>query len=614
MCGIAGRLAPEPLPPEREARALALMANRGPDGRGSYHARMPGGHLTLLHTRLSIVDLDARSDQPFVKDGLALVFNGEIYNYPELRAELRAAGRTFRTEGDTEVVLEAFRVWGAGAFDRFEGMFALAIHDAASGALTLARDRFGEKPLYWMEDGAGGLLFASEIKVLAAMAGRRPTLDPEQLRRYLVNGYKALLTVRRTFYADVADFPASHFATLTRPGAPAPVRYWTLEARPDPSMTADDALEGARERVHRAIERRLRADVPIAVRLSGGIDSNVIAGVARRVHDHPITCFSIVEDDPRYDETAAIRATLERLDLPNTQIPIPRGDFLARLDDLIGYFDGPPLTISYYLHWLVSQAIHQAGFKVALGGTGADELFTGYYDHYLFWLASMKDAPDFDALEAGWRETYGRFVRNPELQDPRAFIRDPDRREHIFLGRERFSGYLRAPFDEPHREVAYPGSPIRRRMLNELFHETVPVMLHDDDLAAMRWSVENRAPYLDRDLAEFLFTVPDRHLIQKRLPKILLREAGRGLVDDAILDNPRKQGINAPVSSFVDFKDRRVRERLLDDGPLFDIVDKDRFADLLDHEVTLNSESKFLFSLVAAKLFLDRYEAWREDF
>ncbi len=134
-------------------------------------------------------------------------------------------------------------------------------------------------------------------------------------------------------------------------------------------------------------------------------------------------------------------------------------------------------------------------------------------------------------------------------------------------------------------------------------------MLHDDDLASMRWSVENRAPFLDRDLVEFLFTVPDRHLVRNGLPKALLREAGRGLVDDAILDNPRKQGINAPVTSFVDFAEPSVRERLLDGGPFFDIVDKTRFEALLDSEVSLNSESKFLFSLVAAKLFLDRHAA-----
>jgi len=611
MCGIAGRFAADPLAPERERRALDLMANRGPDGAGVYRAQARGGLLTLLHTRLSIVDLAARSDQPFVKQGLALVFNGEIYNHLELRAELEADGVRFRTSGDTEVVLEAWRRWGEGALTQFEGMFAFALWDEAAETLFLARDRFGEKPLYWTRDPDGAFVFASEIKVLAALTGRRPQIDEAQLRRYLVNGYKALLTERRTFYADVHDFPAAALARLTRPGAPAAKIYWTLAYRPDEAMTAAAAVEGAREKVHRAIRLRLRADVPAAIRLSGGIDSNVIAGVAADIHQHPVTCFSIVEDDPRYDETAAINATIKRLQLPSVQIPIPRENFLDRLDDLIGYFDGPPLTISYYLHWLVSEAIHDAGFKMALGGTGADELFTGYYDHYLFWLAAMQDAPDFDRLVEGWRASYGRFVRNPELQDPYAFIRAPDRRDHIFLGRERFAGYLRAPFDEPHQETRYADSPIRNRLLNELFHETVPVMLHDDDLASMRWSVENRAAYLDRELAEFLFTVPDRHLVQNGLPKYLLREAGRGLVDDAILDNPRKQGINAPVTSFVDFKDPAVRARLLDDGPLFDIVDKAAFEGLLDHDVALNSESKFLFSLTAAKLFLDQWAAWR---
>ncbi|MEQ8601985.1 MAG: asparagine synthase (glutamine-hydrolyzing) [Marivibrio sp.] len=611
MCGIAGRFAAEPLTPDRERRALALMANRGPDGSGVYRADAAAGRLTLLHTRLSIVDLAARSGQPFVKDGLALVFNGEIYNFPELRATLQADGAAFRTGGDTEVVLEAWRRWGEGALERFEGMFAFALWDEAAETLVLARDRFGEKPLYWMRGADGALVFASEIKVLAALTGERPRIDEDQLRRYLVNGYKGLLTVRRTFYADVRDFPPASLARIDRPHAPEPKTYWTLSYRPDQLMTAEQAIEGAREAVHRAIRMRLRADVPAAIRLSGGIDSNVIAGVAAGVHQHPVTCFSIVEDDPRYDETAAINATLRRLQLPSVQIPIPRENFLDRLDDMIAYFDGPPLTISYYLHWLVSEAIHDAGFKMALGGTGADELFTGYYDHYLFWLAAMRDAPDFERLVEGWRATYGRFVRNPELQDPCAFIREPDRRAHIFLGRERFSGYLRAPFDEPHAETRYADSPIRNRLLNELFHETVPVMLHDDDLAAMRWSVENRAAYLDRDLAEFLFTVPDRHLVQKGLPKYLLREAGRGLVDDAILDNPRKQGINAPVTSFVDFRDPAVRARLLDGGPLFDIVDKAAFEGLLDHDVALNSESKFLFSLTAAKLFLDQWAAWR---
>ncbi|WP_420416391.1 asparagine synthase (glutamine-hydrolyzing) [Pacificispira sp.] len=612
MCGIAGRLAAAPLTQDRCAAVLHRMRRRGPDGEGYFHAtRSDGRSLELFHSRLSIIDLDARSDQPFRKGGLTLVYNGEIYNYVELRSELEALGHRFETTGDTEVLLEAWRAWGLEAIGRLVGMFSFAIHEANTGRLTLVRDRFGEKPLYLWDRGAEGFLFASEVKTLAALAKARPDVDSHQLRRYLVNGYKGLRRDGRTFFQDIRELPAAHAMVLDPGRAPALIRYWTLAYRPE-DMSPEDAQERVDTALWTAVSRTLRADVPVAVRLSGGIDSNVVAGLAHHRMGADITCFSIIEDDWRYDESAMIAEALKALNVRNRQIRIPREGFLDRLDDMIGYFDGPPLTISYYLHYLVSEAIHQDGFKMALGGTGADEVFSGYYDHYLFWLSEMRDEGDFDDLVSGWRESYGRFVRNPHLQDPRAFIDRPTARDHIFLGAHRFSEFLAEPFDEPHAEIAFCDAPMRNRMMNELVRETVPVMLHDDDLAAMRWSVENRAPYLDKDLVETLFQVPSRHLIQNNLPKYLLRHAGKGVVPDTILDNPRKQGINAPVTSFVDFAAPNVRDRLMQDGVFFDIVKRDRFEAFLSSDIERNSDSKFLFSLLAARMFLDRHEAWTE--
>lgn len=606
MCGIAGALGPADLPPGRLDRVLARMRSRGPDGEGAVRLSLGGAPLVLLHTRLAIVDPQARSDQPFRKDGVTLVFNGEIYNHPELRRELEGLGHRFTTAGDTEVIVEAYRAWGPDAVDRFEGMWAFALHDAGAGRLWLSRDRFGEKPLYtWWRSGM--LYFASEVKALAELAGERPAVNPCQLRRYLVNGYKGLYRPGETFFEEVAEFPAAHSACLTTPERPCPKRYWDLSFAPG-RMSADEALEGVKDRVARAVELRLRADVPVAIRLSGGVDSNVVTGMALE-QGQDVTAFSLVEDDPRYDETAGINLAIAHYDCCSEIVRIPRQGFLDRLGGLVEYFDGPPMTISYYLHALVSEAIHKAGFKVSLGGTGADEVFSGYYDHYLFWLAAMKDRPDFDELVEGWRGTYGRFVRNPHLQDPLAFIRNPQARDHIFLGSERFAGFLTDAFDEPHAEDRYCDDPLRNRMLNELFTETVPVMLHEDDLAAMAWSVENRAPYLDRGLVEFMASVPTEHLVQQGLPKFLLRAAGKGLAPDAILDNPRKQGINAPVTAFVDFSDAQVRESLLADGPIWRYVDRDRASALLGSEIALNSESKFVFSLIAARLFLDRWDA-----
>ncbi len=612
MCGIAGRLATSPLSPDRRAVAMSRMTQRGPDGNGAFHVQRPDDQfLDLLHSRLSIIDLNTRSDQPFRKDGWVLIYNGEIYNYPELRAQLQQKGHRFQTSGDTEVLLEAWRAWGLGALDRMVGMFAFAIYQEDTGTLTLARDRFGEKPLYLWDRGPDGLFFASEIKVLTALAGAVPALDGLHMQRYLVNGYKGLMKDHRTFFAEVREVPAAHALVIGAGEAPVLHRYWTLTYQPQ-DITAKQAQEAVDTALETAIARTLRADVPIAVRLSGGIDSNVIAGMAHHRLGLDITCFSIIEEDWRYDESAMIAEGLKGLGVPNHQISIPRDGFLDRLRDMIAYFDGPPLTISYYLHYLVSQKIHDEGFKLSLGGTGADEVFSGYYDHYLFWLAEMQERPDFEDLIAGWRGSYGQFVRNPFLQNPRAFIQHPDNRDHIFLGAAGFSEFLTQPFSEPHQEEDFCTAILRNRMMNELVRETVPVMLHDDDLAGMRWSVENRAPYLDKDLVECLFSLPSQHLIQQNLPKYLLRQAGRGMVPDVILNNPRKQGINAPVTSFVDFTDPALKETLLADSPFFDYVDRDRFAAFLGSDIARNSDSKFLFSLLAARLFVDHHSQLRE--
>lgn len=612
MCGIAGAFGPEPLSEGRQQRTLELMRRRGPDGQGRFQTAVDQGrsYLTLLHTRLSIVDLDHRADQPFHRDDCVLVFNGEIYNFPELKAELEADGDVFQTTGDTEVIIAAYRRWGRDCVKRFEGMWAFALFDQRDQTLFLSRDRFGEKPLYLWFSG-GTLFFGSEVRFLAGMAGQKPTINFEHLRRYLVNGYKALYPSGQNYFRDVIEFPAGHNAVLSAPALPQSYAFWSLTYRPDNGMTRQDALDGARQRVERAVALRLRADVPVALRLSGGIDSNVALGTAVEKLGRDVTTFSAVEDDPRYDETANILKAVRRYGCDHHLIPIPKEGFLDRLYGLIDYFGTPMLTISYYLHALVSQTMQREGFKVSLGGTGADELFSGYYDHYLFWLAEMRDRPDFDALVDGWRSTYGQFVRNPFLQDPYAFIKNPKARDHIFLQTDRFSTFLKEPFEEAHRERDYCGSAIlRNRMLNETLSETVPVMLHEDDLSAMAYSVENRAVYLDSDLADFLFTVPTGHLVGNNVPKHLLREAGRGLVDDDILDNPRKQGINAPVTSFVDFTDPAVQEVLLADSPLYEHLRRDKVTELISSDVALNSESKFLFSIIAAKMFLESHDAF----
>lgn len=619
MCGIAGAVGPDAPSPDRIEAALKALGRRGPDARGHTEHAVGGAVVTLIHTRLAIIDLDRRADQPFADDGLVLTYNGEIYNYVELRKELEGLGHAFATQSDTEVLVRAWRQWGADALDRFEGMWALALLDTEAGKVILSRDRFGEKPLYTWRRG-DHLYFASEVKALAALAGAKPDVNGDQVLRYLVNGYKCLHKQPAGFFAGVDEFPAASFAEVAlSAGAapvPAPRPYWRLEYAPR-AMTADEALDGARSRLFDSVKLRLRADVPLAFCLSGGIDSSTLAAVAARHFGHHIHCFSVIDEDERYDERENIGIMVEHLGCKHFAVHTSTEGFFERLRNLVAYHDAPVATISYYMHSFLSEQIAAHGYKVAVSGTAADELFTGYYDHYSMWLAAMSKRAerdpsiDFDKLLADWRGGLGAHVQNPLLQDPLAFAKDPEQRAHILLDQDLFESMLAKPFHEDFAEQAFSPDLLRNRMLNELNREVVPVILEEDDRNSMFYSVENRSPYLDRRLAEFLFTVPEEHLIGDGFAKWLLRRAGDGLVPDAVRFDRRKRGFNASVDSLIDREDSKTLDILLDDGPIFDFVSRERMESFLDEDMTPNPYSKFLFSFVSAKLFLEHHRDWR---
>ncbi|MGH6661502.1 MAG: asparagine synthase (glutamine-hydrolyzing) [Rhodospirillales bacterium] len=619
MCGIAGVIGPHAPSPERIKATLHALGRRGPDARGHTRRMIGGTTVTLIHTRLAIIDLDERANQPFERNGLVLTYNGEIYNYLELRRDLEGLGHAFTTQSDTEVLVRAWRQWGAGALDRFEGMWAFVLLDTNAGKLVLSRDRFGEKPLYtWRR--SGNLYFASEIKALAALAGAKPAVNNDQVRRYLVNGYKCLHKQPATFFRDVEEFPAAHVAEMKLAGNQVlrvePRPYWRLSCRPK-EMTAAEALEGAKARLFESVKMRLRADVPLAFCLSGGIDSATLAAIAAKHFGHHIHCFSVIDRDERYDERKNIEAMVAWLGCKHFAVHTSTEGFFERMAELVAYHDQPVATISYYVHSFLSEQIAKEGYKVAVSGTAADELFTGYYDHYSMWLAAMaKQAEtdptiDFGKLLDEWRAGFGAYVENPLLLDPLAFAKNPNQRGHILLDQELFESLLVRPFHEDFSERDYCPELLRNRMLNELFEEAVPVILEEDDRNSMLYSVENRSPYLDRGLAEFLATVPSRHLIHGGFAKWLLRQAGEGLVPDLVRLDKRKRGFNASVDSVIDRRDPATRERLLADGPIFELVSRERMVAFLDQDMTPNSFSKFLFSFVSAKLFLDHHAAWR---
>ena len=281
---------------------------------------------------------------------------------------------------------------------------------------------------------------------------------------------------------------------------------------------------------------------------------------------------------------------------------------IATFPATIGFIDAPVYTLTYYVHWHLLEEIAKNGFRISVSGTAADELFSGYFDHHLAYLYEIRsDSLAFDRALDSWRQHILPVVRNEHLRNPRLFLDDPSFRDHIYHGSSIFQTYLRQDRQDFFEEQHYTNDLLRNRMLNELFHETVPVILHEDDCNSMYHSVENRSPYLDRELFNFCSSVPTRHLVKEGRAKAVLRAAMRGIAPDRILDNPRKVGFNAPIRDLLDTHDRSVRSAVLDDSPIYEHLDQSMVAGLMEKTELPNSESKFLFNVINAKIFLETY-------
>ena len=608
MCGIAGYIGAKTIDPQRIDACLEAMKHRGPDAAQQYHHSIaPGHHVYLLHTRLSIIDIDPRADQPFRIDGHVLSFNGELYNYLEMRRDLQTQGCTFRTDSDTEVLLQQLIHHGTKGLDDCEGMWAFAFYHERDGSLLLCRDRFGEKPLYLFQTDSG-LFFGSEIKFIKALLNRPLQINYDHLYRYMVNGYKALYKNSTGFLTGIKEVQPGTALTMTRTATISHERYWQPALGCEGDRPVQEIASQVRESLIRSMKLRLRADVPLAFLMSGGVDSNALISIAKRVLNYDVHGFTIVDSDKRYDEQELVEHSVNQLGIRHTIVSVDTTDFLSRLRQLIVQHDAPVYTISYYAQWLLMRQIAAHGYRISISGTGADELFTGYYDHHNQYLYEVRNDSDlYNESITAWRRHIQPIVRNPYLANAEAFIHEPKMREHIFFDADAFAEFLIEPWHEPFTEQRYCDGLLRNRMLNELFHEAVPPILHEDDHNAMSQSIENRSPFLDRELFDVSQQIPTRRLICSGRANTKLRQARRGIVPDQIFDERRKVQFDTSTNSFIDFHDDEVRSAILDESPIFDHVRKEKIEALLTHHPLPNSKSKFLFYFLNSKMFLKEF-------
>jgi asparagine synthase (glutamine-hydrolysing) len=543
MCGLCGVVAFD-RPADRRAveTMLDALAHRGPDGRGVFADDENG--VCLGHLRLAIIDLSDAGLEPFSSaDGAQqLVFNGEIYNYLELREELRAKGHRFRSETDTEVILAGYREWGDRCVERFNGMWAFAIWDRARRALFCSRDRLGIKPFYYRVTSET-FAFASEPWVLGSREAR-----PAAVRDYLEQGY--VDAEDETFFAGVFRLPPAHSLTVTADGMKLR-RYWSLE----PSDPPDDPVAAVRALFLDAVRLQLRSDVPVGTCLSGGIDSSSIAvAVAHHGHERQKTVTAYFED-AGFDERPFARAVVERTGAEAYWVSFQDRDLVADLPAIVRAQGEPFGSTSICAGWYVMREARTAGLTVMLDGQGGDEVLAGYRASFGYRLSDLllagRIAESMRELRA-FAQVHGRGWAAVALATPHV----PERLRLAARGRLRGASTLLAdelrgaPTDVSENGNAFPDR-LRRQLHLLLTRRGLPELLRYEDRNSMAHSLEARVPLLDHRLVELLFSLPGDELIRGGQTKSVLRRALSDLLPSEVRARRDKLGFVTPEGRFL---------------------------------------------------------------
>ncbi len=529
MCGLCGELRFDGCAPEQGVieRMKDKLRKRGPDSEGSYIS----APVAFGHRRLAIIDLTDKAAQPMVDEpaGVSLVFNGTIYNYPDLRKELQALGHTFKSTGDTEVILRSYIEWGENCVARLQGMFAIAIWDSNKQVMLLARDRSGIKPLYFSQT-AQRLLFASNTQALIHADDSMDTsIDATALHHLFT--LHAVVPAPRTVVNGIRKVKPAHYLLIDKSGEVQEKRYWSLTAkRPDKTMSEQDWITAVHDELRRAVEKRVKiADVPVGVLLSGGIDSSLLVGLLAEAGQKGLKTFSVgFEDAPeeKGNEFEYSDAVAEKFATEHHQLMVPNNQVLPRLPEAFSNMAEPMFGQDAVAFYLLSEVVSKE-VKVVQSGQGADEVFGGY-----FWYPRMHHS-----ITPGIK----RFSDEYFDRDHEEYLQTVDPRFHT---EDVTSELMQDLLDEVEAD----------EYLDRVLAVDVTTLIVDDpvkrvDNMTMAWGLEARVPFLDTQLVELAASMPP----EMKLPnggKHVLKELSRGFLPDSVV-NRSKAYFPMPALKYV---------------------------------------------------------------
>ena len=535
MCGILGSINFDNK--DLFKNSLELLNHRGPDNKSIYEYK----NILFGHTRLSIIDLETQSNQPMEVDNLVIIFNGEIYNYIEIKEELLKLGYKFKTNSDTEVILKSYQEWGQSCVERFNGMWAFSILDKDKNILFLSRDRLGVKPLYYIhrEDK---FIFASEIKALLPFLENK-IANKDELIRYLI--YGAQEHKKETMFKDIYRFPSSHNMIYDIKNRKFELNKYFSFFPKDNKTLENEAIKQLKDLIDNSIELRLRSDVKIGMALSGGVDSNIIVSNVHTKNPQIESFSSIYEDNDQINENANIDKTVKKLNLNQHYVLSDIDGLIKDIEHIVYMQDEPFDTLGIYAQYRVYDDMKKAGVKVSLDGQGADEIFAGYGTYRAVIMRENFFKINF------WMD-YLRYYKPFLFQDIKLCVLSffPTLFEKLYFKKRAKKLFNKKQiFISSKKSSFYDFKNLNKKLLNDVL-EYLSVLLRYVDRNSMSKSIESRGPFLDYRVVEFALSLPSSLKYKDGFSKYILRKTFENIVDKNIIWNKEKKGFPVPQNKW----------------------------------------------------------------
>ncbi len=610
MCGISGFIGNKKYFPNKKKihQCINLMKRRGPDNQSFKKFEKKISYL-LCSSRLSIIDINERSNQPLEDENGVLVFNGEIYNYLEIKNELKKKGIKFKTNSDTEVLLKFLNHEGEENLFKLDGMWAFAYFSKRRDKLILSRDKFGEKPLFYYHNVKKGILFfGSNINYIKKLSDKKIDINQDKILNFLRNNFRGVFFNNTTFHKDIYFLNPGTNLIINKNLVIKKKRYW-VKSKYNPTIKDFKfASKKLKVKVKNEFLKSFRSDTKVAFLLSGGIDSSVILSISKNIKNKK-KFYSIKTKSKKYDESKNINTLIKKFKLTHEYITSDKNSNFNMLDAFINETGFPLMSSTYLAFGNLCKKIKKDNFKVLISGNGGDEIFSGYYAHHMSYLVSIEKNKDFNLKYKEWFDNTEPFIRNPILKNLMEYKKITKGKFPTQYEKNDYNKFFKKnPKIKKLENKIYSKDKFINNLDKDLFEDSIPAQLHSIDNISMYYSIESRAPFLSKNLFDFRNTLKKNFLIRDGIAKFILRDAFKKEIPSKIINNKEKTGFYLPLDETLNFKSKKIQNLILNNSVTKKYLKRNTIKQKINYETLSHQDEKFLFALLNISLFLKHYK------